>query len=502
MRRIAEVLGSLLTALSSFCCTTSAPPSQGLEVRALSAGGAAASSINGATGAQPRLVFQVSARYAASVVYALDQAAAARAPDPRYRTWLFGEPPAKLPDWFEAYAGQRSAFETSRRGPDGSYDALARCSHGADALTDVLACAKLLLSPSQLALARTALQETDVLLRARWATLEPVLQRWQQELQAITSGPKGTELAELLARSAQLPNDQPLRFEVVLVAKPRGSEARAHQAGGHLVMEVRDDREPIQHADVLFHELAHLAAHHAPNRPALESAFNGRGASGMVAAQLWNEAFATAFGNGLAAERLDPSFDPGQSFYHDSAIDALGRALYRRWRAGAAVALDASLADHLLQLVESDWPRARWRMADVTRRLVVFSDDREAAAIVREGLRSASLSSYVPVPEHLNASGAGESAPRLIVATVATLQKRPDLLESLGLDLASARARVHQQGASLFASDGTQGLSMLVTAASRERLQAAAKSFCSQPLAPAPGWSSLKERAAPESAVP
>jgi hypothetical protein len=44
-------------------------------------------------------------------------------------------------------------------------------------------------------------------------------------------------------------------------------------------MEGSDERPAIGEAHVLFHELAHLAARHAPGRPALERAFVGHGIS-------------------------------------------------------------------------------------------------------------------------------------------------------------------------------------------------------------------------------
>lgn len=501
MRRLAELLGALLTVtLASQGCTANGERSPRVEARALPLAGATASSQPEAPAAPPRLVFQVSARYPASVAYALDQAAASRVPDARYREWLLGRGSAKVPSWFAEYAAQRNDWQTSRHGPDGSYDAYSACSYGADTLAALLECAELVLTPSELALAQTALGEADVLLRQHWPVLEPVLQRWQRELAAIASGPRGSGLAQELARSARLPEGKQLTFEVVLVAKPRSNASRAHQAGNHLVVEVSDDREPSSQAHVLFHEIAHLAQKHAPGRAALERAFTGRGARGVVAANLWTEAFATAFGNGLAAEQLDPRFTPERSFYQDEAIDVLGRALYRRWRAGAAITLDASLAEHMLQIVDSHWPRERWRLEDVTRQLVVFSDDRAAAAQVRRGLRPSSLYSYVPVPEELAVpTAAARPVPRLVVATLSTLQQRPDVLRLFGLSPASARARVAEQGASLLWSDTADGGAMLLTAASRAQLRDAAQALSELSLAPTPGWTSLRTGRQPQS---
>lgn len=510
MRRLAGLPCTLLAAtLLGQGCKSERPPAPQSEASALSAGGntasgsTASSPVAPAPAESPRLVFQVSARYPASVAYALDQAAASRVPDPRYREWLFGKAPGALPQWFEAYAAERSSWQTSRRGPDGPYDAYAACGYLADTLPALLECAKAVLSPGELAVAQAALEQTDVLLRPHWTALEPVIQRWQSELAAITGGPQGRELARLLARSAQLPEDEQLTFEVVLVAKPRHNTSRARQAGSHLVLEVSDERQPLHQAHVLFHEIAHLAAKHAPGRGALEAAFAGRGAAGLVASNLWNEAFATAFGNGLAAEQLDPRFSPERSFYEDEAIDALGRALYRRWRAGAQVTLDASLAEHLVQLIASDWPRERWRLGDVTRSLVAFSDDPQAAELLRESLRPYSLYTYEPVPDDLGLSPeVSQPVARLVVATVATLRQRPDVLELFGEPWPSVRRRVSAEGASVLWRDGGAAVSMLLTAGTRAALRDAIRALSELPAVPADGWTALRARATPADRAP
>ncbi|MEO8182801.1 MAG: hypothetical protein ABI895_28550 [Deltaproteobacteria bacterium] len=262
-----------------------------------------------ATAAAPPLVFQVSARYPATLLYALDRVASSRGADERYRRWLFGD--AATPPWFDAYATRRASWHTTRDSGDGYYDAYAACSYGVDTVDALVECARALLDESALEVARAALQQTDALLRQRWVELEPVLSLRQRELEALTSGAQGSDLARVLAKAAQLPQGKQLSFEVVLVARPRSAVARANQSGSYLVVEMVDERPASRQAYVLFHELAHLAARHAPGRNALERAFIGRGLPGLVAANLWNEAFATAFGNGLAARELDPTSASG-----------------------------------------------------------------------------------------------------------------------------------------------------------------------------------------------
>jgi hypothetical protein len=501
MRYIAGVLGLWLASLLSCsgCASTTRPLPPDTETRALNAAaaGAANQAAPAAAGA-PRLVFEISARYPASLAYALDRVAVARGgSDLRYRQWLFGADAVTLPDWFTAYATRRASWRATRDSGNGPYEPYSVCSHCAETQAALLECAQQLLEPSDFALARTAWEQADTLLHPRWLALEPVMLQWQRELQAITSGPQGRELAQLLARSAQLPDDEQLQFQVVLVAKPRSDESRANQAGGYLVMEVSDERPAISEAHVLFHEIAHLAARHAPGRPALERAFVGHGSAGVVAAGLWSEAFATAFGNGMAAERLAPGFTPERSFYQDEAIDALGHALYRHWRAGGKVTLDASLGKLLLQLLDSAWPRERWRLSDVMSRVVAFSEDRESGALLRAGLRAQSMYLSSPVPPELSLpESLSPPAPRLILATLHTLRERPDVLRLLHLELASASAQVSASGPSLYWVDDDSGPALLLTGATTESLQAATRAFVGLQRLPPPGWTSLATKAA------
>jgi len=256
---------------------------------------------------------------------------------------------------------------------------------------------------------------------------------------------------------------------------------------------VADQKPTSSRAHVLFHELAHLAVRHAPGREALERAFVGRGLRGIVAANLWEEAFATAFGNGLAARELDSTFTPERSLYDDPAIDALGRAVYLRWAAGSSVTLDATLAEQLLELVDSTWPRERWRMADLFARVQILSEEAEAAAILRQGLRPRALQRRVPLPAQLTAPPTlPPPLPRLIVATLATLQSRPDVLQLFALDAGAVRSRLSEQGSSLYWLDADDGLRVLLTAQTHGTLVEAAGAFAMLQRPPGPGWTALQ----------
>jgi len=497
--RVSAVLIVVAAVVGSSACTPSAFPQPPLftipaqptvPAPSIRSAGLVVATAPAAEGT-PRLAVRVSARYPATVLYALDRATPSGGADERYRHWLFGEEPA--PAWFAAYAAWRGTWNVSRDSGNGHYDPYDACSFQAETLDELIACATPLIAASDLERVREALQQTAALLRPRWLELEPISSQQERELEALIRGEQGTQLARELARAVRLPDSEHLTFDVVLVARPPGTLSRAHQSGSFLVVEMVDDRPISSHAHVLFHELAHLAARHAPGREALEQAFVGRGLRGLVAANLWDETFATAFGNGLAARELDPTFAPDRSLYDDPAIDALGRALYLRWAAGNPVTLDATLAEQLLELVDSIWPPERWRMIDLFARLEILSEEREAALTLQQGLRPRAVQRWVPLPPGVTFRPLfPPPLPRLILATLPTLQSRPDVLQVFGLDAASVRARLFQHGSSLYWLHGDDDPRILLTARTHEGLVQAARVFAALPRPPGPGWTALQ----------
>jgi hypothetical protein len=170
------LLASTLSCSGSTSTTRPLPPDT--ETRAVTAAAAGAASQRAAA---PRLVFEISARYPASLAYALDRVAVARGgSDLRYRQWLFGADAAALPDWFAAYATRRASWRTTRDSGNGPYEPYAVCSHRAETQAALLECAQPLLEPGDFALARTAWEQADTLLHPHWLALEPVMLQWQR----------------------------------------------------------------------------------------------------------------------------------------------------------------------------------------------------------------------------------------------------------------------------------------------------------------------------------
>ncbi len=436
-----------------------------------------------------QLDFRVSAAYPATVLYALDRASSPA--DERYVRWLFGD--AQPPDWFVGYEARRGTWRGSAGSGDTQADAYAACGYGAETLEALLECATPLLSAADLELARTALQNAAGVLQPAWLELQPVLQRGQHELQQLTSGEVGERMGQFLLQAAQLPLDQPLSFEVVLVARPSGGRvSRARQSDRHLVLELGADQAAASRVHIVFHELAHLAAQRAPRREELEQAFVGRGLPGLLAANLWNETFATAFGNGLVARAFDPRAPGERPLYENSAIDALARAVWSSWEAGVRPTLDARFSEQMLQALASAWPRERWRPADLLARVMVLSDDEAAGAALRQGIRPSWLHQEVPLPAELPPpAGSSRRTPLLIAATLDTLQRRPDVMLRFELDPREVTLEVTRHGASLYWLAGDDDVRLLIAAPDRDALRDAARSFAGlQPL-PEPGWTAL-----------
>ena len=150
--------------------------------------------------------------------------------------------------------------------------------------------------------------------------------------------------------------------------------------------------------------------------------------------------------------------------------------------------LDARLAEQVLELVGSAWPRERWRTSDLLGRVTLFSEDREAGSVLRRGLRSQQMRLLVPVPSDLTPPPPlRPDLPRLLLATLPTLQSRPDLLRFLSLDESRVRARLTEQGPSLYWLDSNADVRLLITAQTRDELGEAARAFVMLERAPGPG---------------
>jgi hypothetical protein len=431
------------------------------------------------------------AGYPATLFYALDAAAGERNRDVGYRAWLVGDEPAP---WLAAYAERRQAWNESTR-PDhgGGASTFDICGWEARELEDAIRCVEAALGEQDRRVAVDALREADRRLRPRWteigAHIVDLVPALEQELRRPTS----QALLRTLRNTAGLSDDAVLHFNVVLVAKPPGAHSFARQAGQFLVHEVRPDETVGHLLAIAFHEIAHLAHFMSPRREEMERAFLPLGDSGKLAGNVWDEVVATAFGNGLAASRLDPEFRVSRSFYSDPWIDALGRALYREWQAGLAVRLGAELARHLTQLVDREWPENRRPLARYLWYVTVYAQERALLRDVLPGVEFRGAARTTPIIDALPPGPKVPPwAPRLALITVAELARRESLAARAGIPPKSWDAALADSDAAVFRHDDADGVVVLVIVArGANALRLALPAFVQFPHMVAAGWTPL-----------
>jgi hypothetical protein len=433
--------------------------------------------------------FDVVAEYPATLVHALDAAAGVPHHGSGYREWLLGTSDAD-PDWMRAYRQRRPTWTSNVDDGDGPYEPYTRASYDAKTVDDLLERIGKILSGDDLAAARAAIVGADKLLAPRWSAEAAKLAAFGGELREALTNEKARALVARLRAACGLAADAPLRFRVVLVAQPKATRNSASTEGDHLVMEVPDGSRATREAPIAFHEMTHFAARRSPGRRALEDAFAPFGEAGVVAANYWDEAFATAFGNGIVASALDPQFAESAPLYAVPAIDAIGRGLWEKWKT-SDVALGAPLAATLVEIVGRVWPRERWTLRDLWMRCEVMADDRAIVQAFFQRVLPSSLSAQTPVPASLvRPPRPPEKVPRIVFLAKDALASKPDLLKAMGLDASDAAA--HADPASIHFGKDEDGVPLaLVVARDADALVAAASALEGSGKIPPAGWSPL-----------
>ncbi|MFO0683132.1 MAG: hypothetical protein U0234_13835 [Sandaracinus sp.] len=423
----------------------------------------------------------------ATTMWALDAAAGVRNRDPHLREWLdLGN--EEEPAWLAAYRERRDHWTESVR-DDGTPRFLA-CALESETRETLDTCLAGVLSEDDLAIARAAIDEADRRIAPHWAPMQAQLEALVHAMRDGIASEDGQALLALLRHEATL-GDAPLRFGVVLVATPDDELTRAQQVGTLLPCEIDTHAEAPTLLGIAYHEIAHLAHARSPERAAMDGAFVARGDEGVLAAAVWDEAVACAFGNGLAQARFDPAFVPAEeSYYADPVIDRLGHVLQREWAEGADLVVGAALAAHLSELVEREVPASE---RPLDRYLWYTSFYAESVDVVRAGRPAGrrAFSGHAPVEDALpRDADLPPWAPRIAVLGAATLGERPALQATLGMSDAD---RTPPGGAAAVwrgrASDG----SMVFAVVTRDEADGprAAAAFVALPALPAEGWSEL-----------
>lgn len=405
------------------------------------------------------------ATYPATLLYALDGAAGLRNHDPGYRAWLVGND--EEAPWLDDYAARRDGWTRSRvadhGGGAGAFDV---CGWTTRTVPELTTCLEDVVLPFDHAVLKRALDEADRRLAPKWPAIEARLGELASAMAKSLETEPAKRLFATLRHEASLDERAPLRFEVVLVGKPPGDHTFAHQVGAHLVHEVGDTSTSGDLLGVAFHEIAHLAHFMSPERAAFERAFLQRGDDGWLAANLWDEVVATAFGNGLAAEAFDPAFRVERSFYADVAIDTLGRALYQEWTSGRDVRLDRDLAEHLTQLAGTKLgPEARsagrhlWYLS-------VTAESSSTLATVLDGYTGRGLYRDRPIDETMAApKGLPPWGARVVLATAAEMSAHPALVTRTSMPEGSWNTALEGHAAAVFRRTDEDGAPLLVVVA-------------------------------------
>lgn len=432
----------------------------------------------------------VSIPRAATLIYALDGAAGEIRHAAGYPAMLgiTGEPP-----WLSSYRAARAELRGQVEDEDGWYTPITRCSYEHGDVEEFLRCAKPVAGEHFPAI-EAAVREADRRLSPKWEATANDLAGFAKELERACVGSTADALLAKLREISALPEGVPLSFQVVLVSKPMGGKNHAHQEGAFLVLEASREMRAARLSSVVFHEIAHLAFHRAPTAVnALEASLAARGDVGVVAGNLWEESLASAFGNGIAAEKLDAEWHESDSMYADPAVDAVGHALFRRMRAGETFSLSSAAAGRVAEVVDTAWPRARWRLRDVLQRVVLFADDLETAHTFAVRVRAIASYTKAPFGDDLDrAAKAPPGTPRLVLTSRDSLKQRKNVLSALGLSAKELDKRLAASPAFLRWTHDAQGIPLVVVVGrDATSMRAAVDKWSSSGTLPVTEWTAL-----------
>ena len=431
---------------------------------------------------------QVQASYTATLVYALDGAIGTPRHNPGYLDWLLG-PGLGLPSWLLEYQQRRAELATLVDDGRGPHEPYLRAAYEADNLDDLLLRLQQQLAPELYSVVHKALLQADRHLSGRWPPMQRMLDDGCRSLQELLESEGGKQVLRELALTTDV-DPVELDAQVLLIAKPTSSLSFAHHQGGTILLEWSPTEDSRKNAGLLFHELAHLALHRSQASEQVEQSLAGVDQVGIVAANYWNEVWATTFGNGYAAWKLNPAFNLDDSFYNHPAIDALARDLFLRTLPHRALELDATFAQDLLETMQAVWPTPRWRMKDLFFRHVSMGDSADVLRNFSQRMQSAWASGRAPLvnawhrPAH-----APPHAPRVLLATLASLTTKAPLLRELNLSPPELQFRLSQRRAICHLGLDSDNVPwLLLVARDSTTLERVVESLDPEMPVPAPGW--------------
>ena len=372
-------------------------------------------------------VFEVLAPYTASMLHGVEHA------DPEHEENRVAE---GLPAMLRAFQARSPNW---LRSPYHQHIDATFVPHRACAYRDVpfetfLECVRRVLPARDAGFALEALRAYHVLAAQQWRQWSGYLGPIARELSRKVQGREGQELSEILFGAAGVDPFKLPRFQIVLVRQPPGSRLLGAREERTLVLAIGGDRSVASLAETAFHELAHYAVQYSSRVERIEIEFQNFGDIGAIAANHWNEALATAFGQGLAASRLNPRFCFQRSMYGNETVDALAHALYLVWRGDPYLELGPTFARRFVNIAKESWPPNKWQRSDFLARAEVYAPSSGALDTFQDRMRAQRFWGRAPIPAHFSRDPqAPPMVARIILATPGDLKAAPWVTQSLGI---------------------------------------------------------------------
>lgn len=432
-------------------------------------------------------LFEVIAPYSATLIHALEYAAPGAPEHARI---------AGLPGMLAEFQLRSSRWVRSpyHQHIDATFVPHRACAYGDVSLQSLQSCLARVLPAEDAAFARQAVLAYHSFSAKRWQSWSSYLGPTARELARIVQGREGALLSKRLFDALATPDRKLPRFKIVLARQPPGSRLLGTREERTLILAIHGDRGTASLAETAFHELAHFALQYSNRVQSLEEEFQNFGDVGAIAANHWNEAFATAFGQGLAAARLNPRFCFERSMYGNETVDAIAHALYLLWRKDPLLEIGASFARRLVGVVRKAWPAERWRRLDfVVRAEVVASSARVLDAFQSEMQTQRFWGSAPIASTYTRDASAPPMVARLVVATPQDLARARWALAGLGITLRDVDLALRPTGrAQLWRSQRNGAKFVLIVGRDEPRLMQAVTRFWDEAeLAPLDGWARL-----------
>lgn len=267
-----------------------------------------------------------------------------------------------------------------------------------------------------------------------------------------------------------------------------------------MTLGVNLDQSPSTHAQTVFHELAHLADRHTRYEEAFDLGLASGGAAGSIARAYADEAIASAFGQGLAAQRFDAAFDPTKAvFYHHPGIHQIGRGLYEYWREHRSIRYGNALGQQMARITLERYPPSAWTFGDYLSRFVLLHTHDQVITILRSTIRPrySVLKRWVLTLETIPDSYVYhlyKSELLLVILPESEIAKRPKMLQQFGTTKTAMHAFLAKhKGGYFWNPDAGKWPVLLITGRDANQMLRSTHSLFSRArkIKPLPGWHAI-----------